>query len=55
MNILNLIMSQDILTWIGAVTALLSAVIVVAQLIPGEEPERTLQKVVDFLAKFSRK
>jgi hypothetical protein len=55
MNILNLIMSQDILTWIGAVTALLSAVIVVAQLIPGDEPENTLQKIVDFLAKFSRK
>jgi hypothetical protein len=24
-------------------------------LIPGDEPENTLQKVVDFLSKFSRK
>ena len=41
--------------WLGAITALLGAVIAVAQLIPGDEPEATLQRVVDFIAQFSRK
>ena len=54
-SIISLVTSQDWIAWLGAVTALLGAVIAVAQLIPGDEPENTLQKVVDFLAKFSRK
>lgn len=54
-NIISLIASQDWLAWLGAITALLGAVIAIAQLIPGDEPEHTLQKVVDFLAKFSKK
>ena len=41
--------------WLGAITALLGAVIAIAQLIPGDEPEATLQRVVDFIAQFSRK
>lgn len=52
---INLIQSTDLFAWLGALTALLGAVIAVAQLIPGDEPENTLQKIVDFLAKFSRK
>ena len=54
-NLIHLVASQDWLAWLGAITALLGAVIAVAQLIPGDEPEATLQKVVDFLAKFQRK
>jgi len=54
-NIISLITSVDLFAWLGAITALLGAVIAVAQLIPGDEPEATLQKVVDFLAKFSKK
>ena len=54
-NIISLIASQDWLAWVGAITALLGAVIAIAQLIPGDEPENTLQKIVDFLAKFSRR
>jgi len=54
-NIISFVTSQDWLAWVGAITALLGAVIAIAQLIPGDEPENTLQKVVDFLAKFSRK
>ena len=53
--LLSTIGSIDLLAWLGAITALLGAVIAIAQLIPGDEPESTLQKVVDFLAKFSRK
>ena len=45
----------DWLGALGAVTALLAAGAAVAAFIPGDEPERTLQKIVDFLSKFSRK
>jgi hypothetical protein len=40
---------------LGAVTALLTAAIAVATLFPGDEPEATLQKIVDFISKISRK
>lgn len=45
----------DWLGALGAVTALLAAVAAVAAFIPGDEPERTLQKIVDLLSRFSRK
>lgn len=54
-NLISFVTSQNLFAWLGAITALLGAIIAVAQLIPGDEPENTLQKVVDFLAKFSRK
>ena len=54
-QLLAFIQSQDVFAWLGALVALLSAVIAVASLIPGDEPETTLRKVVDFLSKFSRK
>ena len=40
---------------LGALTALLAAAIAVATLFPGDEPETTLQKIVDFISKISRK
>ena len=51
------------LTWIlanyqgliAAVIAVLSALIALALIIPGDQPEATLQKWVDFLSKFSKK
>jgi hypothetical protein len=54
-QILTFIQSQDIFAWVGAVVALLSAVIAIASLIPGEQPEKFLQSVVDVLSKFSKK
>jgi hypothetical protein len=54
-QILTFIQSQDLFAWLGALTALLTAVIAVASLIPGDEPEATLTKVVSFLSRFSRK
>jgi hypothetical protein len=54
-QILSFVQSQDLFAWVGALVALLSAVIAVASLIPGDEPEATLQKIVDFLSKLSRK
>jgi hypothetical protein len=40
---------------LGAVTALLTAAVAIATLFPGDEPEATLQKIVDFISKISRK
>lgn len=40
---------------VSAVVALLSGVITIALIIPGEQPEKALQSVVDFLKKFSKK
>ena len=54
-QLLAFVQSQDVFAWLGALTALLTAAIAVASLFPGDEPENTLQKVVDFLSKFSRK
>ena len=54
-QILTFIQSQDVFAWVGALVALLSAVIAVASLIPGDEPEATLTKIVSFLSKFSKK
>jgi hypothetical protein len=54
-TIIPQLLKIDWLAALGALTALLAAVAAVAAFIPGEEPERTLQKIVDFLSKFSRK
>jgi type VI protein secretion system component VasF len=54
-NLIQFVTTQDWVAWVGAATALLTAVIAVASLIPGDEPEATLQKIVDFLSKLSRK
>lgn len=54
-NLIHLVQSVDLFAWLGAITALLGAVIAIAQLIPGDQPEKSLQAVLDFLSKFSRK
>jgi type VI protein secretion system component VasF len=54
-NIISFVTSQDWIAWLGAITALLGAVIAIAQLIPGEQPEKFLQSVVNIISKFSRK
>ena len=41
--------------YLGVITAVLGAAIAVATVIPGDEPERTLQKIVDFNSQISRK
>ena len=42
-------------TYLGVLTAVLTAAIAVATVIPGDEPEKTLQKIVDFISNISRK
>jgi len=55
-QLLSFVQTQDLFAWLGALTALLTAAIAVASLIPGDEPEATLQKIVDFISKYlSRK
>jgi hypothetical protein len=49
------LLSVDWLGVLGAVTALLTAVIAIASFIPGDQPEKSLQAVVDVLSRFSRK
>lgn len=41
--------------YLNLALGLLTAVIAIALVIPGEQPEKFLQSVVDFLAKFSKK
>jgi len=40
---------------IAAVNAVILALVALFLLIPGEEPEKTLKKIADFIGKFSRK
>jgi hypothetical protein len=40
---------------LGSVNALIFAMISIALMIPGEQPEKFLRGVVDFLSKLSRK
>lgn len=42
-------------TYLTALITMLTGIIAVALLIPGPQPEKALQAVVDFLEKFSRK
>lgn len=46
---------SGLVTVVGAVVMILNALIAVSLLIPGEQPEKALQKVVDLLSKYSRK
>ena len=54
MDILNNILNNW-QAYLGAVSAVLVAAIAVASMIPGDQPERSLQAVVDFIARFSAK
>lgn len=42
-------------TVLNAIAAILAGVIGISLLIPGDQPEKALQGVVDFIAKFSKK
>lgn len=54
-GILALISNLNWQEWLLAVQGLLVAVIGVAVLIPGEQPEKFLQGVVDFIKGISKK
>ena len=44
--------AQDIL---GQVVIIVTALIAIFMVIPGDQPEKSLQKVLDFIKKFSKK
>lgn len=53
MDLMNIFAQvQDIA---GALIMICTGVIAIAMIIPGEQPEKSLQAVVDFLKKFSKK
>lgn len=56
-NILNIFsyIAQNWSEILNAVVAVLTALIALFLFIPGNQPEKTLQAVVDFLKKFSKK
>jgi hypothetical protein len=54
-EIVSLIASLNWLEVVGAVTTILVGLIALFELIPGEQPEKTLRAIVNFIAKFSRK
>jgi hypothetical protein len=40
---------------LSALVAMITAIIAIAAMIPGDQPEKFLQSVVDFISKFSKK
>lgn len=50
MEILNQVLQVS-----GALSAIVGGLITISLLIPGEQPEKTLQKMLDFLKKISLK
>jgi hypothetical protein len=58
MDIINIIQTLKGLNWLellGAVNTILAVLIIVFSLIPGDQPEKTLRAVANFIARFSRK
>lgn len=45
----------DLPMYLGLAVQLLTALIAIALVIPGEQPEKFLQSVLDFITKFSKK
>jgi uncharacterized membrane protein YuzA (DUF378 family) len=54
-EILTLVSSLNWLEVLGALTTTLVGLIALFELIPGEQPEKTLRAIVNVIAKFSRK
>lgn len=52
---IEILKGTDWLSLIGATVTALSALAALFALIPGEQPEKSLRKLADLLAKFSRK
>lgn len=53
-SILEFLKNFDFLQFVGIATIALNTLIGIFMLIPGDQPEKFLQGVVDFLKKFSR-
>jgi hypothetical protein len=54
MHVLQMIIEKGPMV-LSALVGVLTALIGLFMLIPGEQPEKAMKSIVDFLAKFSRK
>lgn len=54
LNVLNFI-ALNYQTLLAAAIMILTGIITISLVIPGDQPEKALQGVVDFLSKFSKK
>ena len=54
-NIIQILSGFNWLEAIGAVTTILVGLIALFELIPGDQPEKTLKAIVNVIARFSRK
>lgn len=55
LEIIQGILSEDIIKYVVAGQAVIAAVIAVSLLIPGDQPEKFLQGLLDILKKVSKK
>lgn len=54
MQVVNFVL-ENYQSILSGLVAVLGGVIAISLVIPGDQPEKSLQKVVDFLSKFSKK
>lgn len=54
-DLIKQFLDTGLVEWTGAIVLVLNSLIALCLLIPGEQPEKALQAVVDFLGKFSKK
>lgn len=52
---MDVILGLNWMELLGAATAIVGGVLVISLAIPGEQPDKALQSVLDFLKKFSKK
>lgn len=52
-DLVSKLLGLDLVKIIGAVSALIAALIGVALIVPGDQPEKFLQKILDLLKKIS--
>lgn len=48
-------MAENIFEIVGAVTMILTGLYTIALIIPGDQPDKTLEKILDFTKRFSKK
>lgn len=54
-GIIEFVQNMDFAAWVTAINALLVGFIALFSLIPGDQPEKTMQVIVDIIKKFSKK
>ena len=54
-NIINFVQNLSWMEWVIAIQSACAGLIPIFLLIKGDQPEKTLQKIVDLISKISRK